>query len=95
MVPGMGHCSGGPGTTTFDMLAPLEQWVEKGVAPQSIVASRPLADDRRRTRPLCPWPQTAHWKGSGSTDDASNFVCAVPGQAPAHASPPASKGMSR
>jgi feruloyl esterase len=72
MVPGMNHCGGGPGTTTFDMLAALEQWVETGVAPDRIVASRTMPD---RTRPLCPYPQVATYTGKGSTDDAANFVC--------------------
>jgi feruloyl esterase len=72
MVPGMNHCGGGAGTTTFDMLAALEQWVEKGVAPDRINASRNMPD---RTRPLCPYPQVATYTGKGSTDDAANFVC--------------------
>jgi len=75
MVPGMGHCSGGPGTTNFDMLPSLEQWVEKKVPPARVVASR----STERTRPLCPYPSVAQWKGAGSTDDAANFTCAVPG----------------
>ena len=75
MVPGMGHCDGGPGTTTFDPLPALEQWVEKGVAPEKILASRVTKGVTERTRPLCPYPQAARWKGTGSTDDASNFVC--------------------
>jgi feruloyl esterase len=70
MVPGMNHCGGGDGPSTFDPLAALEQWVENGKAPDRIIASKP-----GRTRPLCPYPQTAVYKGSGSTDDASNFVC--------------------
>jgi feruloyl esterase len=75
MVPGMGHCGGGTGTSTFDMLAALEQWVEQGRAPDRIPASR-MRDGRvDRTRPLCPYPQTAVYSGSGSTDDAANFVC--------------------
>jgi feruloyl esterase len=75
MVPGMNHCGGGPGTTTFDMLTALEQWVEKKQAPESIPASH-LTDGRvDRTRPLCPYPQAATYKGSGSTDEAANFVC--------------------
>jgi feruloyl esterase len=75
MVPGMGHCGGGDGTATFDMLSALEQWVEKGKAPDQIPASR-VSDGRvDRTRPLCPYPQVASYKGSGSTDEAANFVC--------------------
>jgi len=75
MVPGMNHCGGGPGTTSFDMLAALEQWVEKKQAPQRITASRIVDGKVERTRPLCPYPQVATYKGSGSTDDAANFVC--------------------
>jgi feruloyl esterase len=75
MVPGMGHCSGGPGTTNFDMLPALEQWVEHGKAPAAIIASRKLDGGATRTRPLCVYPQVARWTGKGSTDDAANFVC--------------------
>jgi feruloyl esterase len=75
VVPGMAHCGGGSGTSTFDMLAALEQWVEKGVAPDSIPATR-IADGKpNRTRPLCPYPQIATYKGTGSIDDAANFSC--------------------
>jgi feruloyl esterase len=89
MVPGMGHCGGGPGTTTFDMFPVLEQWVEQGNAPQRIIASRKLTDTSERTRPLCPYPQVAHWKGAGNTDDATNFACiAVPVAKPAPKSEP-------
>jgi feruloyl esterase len=70
MAPGMNHCGGGDGPTQFDTLAALEQWVEKGKAPDQIIASRP-----GRTRPLCPYPQVAVFKGSGSTDEAANFAC--------------------
>jgi feruloyl esterase len=75
MVPGMGHCGGGDGTATFDMLGALEQWVEKGKAPDQIEASRVVDGRADRTRPLCPYPQMAAYKGSGSTDEASSFVC--------------------
>ena len=78
MVPGMGHCGGGTGTTTFNMLAALEQWVEKGVPPEAIPASHMTAGKADRTRPLCPFPQVAVYDGSGSTDDAANFVCTNP-----------------
>jgi len=75
MVPGMAHCGGGDGTSTFDMLAALEQWVEEKRAPARILASRLRDGKMDRMRPLCPYPQTAHYTGSGSTDDAANFVC--------------------
>jgi feruloyl esterase len=78
MAPGMGHCGGGPGPNTFDTLGPLEQWVEKGVAPGKIIASHSTGAVVDRTRPLCPYPQVARWKGAGSTDDAANFVCTLP-----------------
>jgi feruloyl esterase len=77
MVPGMGHCAGGTGTDTFDKMAPLVEWVENGKPPTRIPASRVVEGKTVRTRPLCPYPQVARWTGSGSTDDAANFVCAV------------------
>ena len=79
MVPGMAHCQGGDGATDqFDKISALEQWVERGVAPDRIVASH-LRDGRAvRTRPLCPYPLVAAWSGSGTTDDAANFVCKTP-----------------
>jgi feruloyl esterase len=75
MVPGMNHCQGGIGSSTFDMLSALEQWVEGKKAPESIPASRVEGGKVVRTRPLCAYPQVATYKGSGSTDDAANFVC--------------------
>ena len=75
MVPGMNHCGGGLGTDQFDMLTALENWVEKKQAPASIPASRVANGQTVRTRPLCPYPQAATYKGSGSTDDAANFTC--------------------
>jgi Tannase and feruloyl esterase len=75
MAPGMGHCGGGEGPNTFDMVAALEQWVERGQAPDQIVASHATNGAVDRTRPLCPYPQLATYKGSGSIDDASNFTC--------------------
>jgi len=78
MVPGMAHCRGGEGTDKFDMVSVMEQWVEKGKAPTSIVASRVTNGRVERTRPLCAYPQVAAYKGSGSIDDAANFSCKVP-----------------
>jgi feruloyl esterase len=88
MVPGMQHCGGGTGPSVFgqngegpgdpgrDIHAALEKWVEGGAAPGSIVATKYKSPGVvERTRPLCPYPQTAHYKGSGSTDDAASFVC--------------------
>jgi feruloyl esterase len=93
MVPGMQHCGGGPGPDSFgafvtashadaqhDLTVAIERWVEGGVAPKEIIASKRQGADPQsavtRTRPLCPYPLVARYKGSGSTDDAANFVCA-------------------
>jgi feruloyl esterase len=78
MAPGMAHCGGGEGPNTFDSVSALEQWVEKGQAPDRIVASLVRGSKVVRTRPLCPYPQVARYKGDGSTDDAVNFVCKAP-----------------
>jgi feruloyl esterase len=78
MVPGMWHCQGGPGATNFDMVEPLDKWADKGIAPNKVIASHVTNGAVDRTRPLCPYPQEAQWKGTGSTDDAANFVCALP-----------------
>jgi feruloyl esterase len=86
MVPGMMHGVGGEGATDrFDTVAALEQWVERGVAPSRIIASHQTSGSTDRTRPLCPYPQTAQWKGSGSTDAEENFECTV--RAPSATSP--------
>lgn len=74
-APGMGHCSGGPGPNQFDTVAALEQWVEKGAAPDKLVASHITNGKVDRTRPLCLYPLVARWKGVGSTDEAANFSC--------------------
>jgi hypothetical protein len=96
MVPGMQHCSGGPGADLFGQLpdvwtsgpqrnaqAALENWVEKGTAPGVIIASK--TEDEApmtvgsvvMTRPLCPYPQQAHYKGSGDPNRDENFACAM------------------
>ena len=89
LVPGMAHCARGTGTTSFgnqgaespicdaqhDLLEALDRWVEQGVAPERIVASRLDGGRVTRTRPLCPYPRRAFYSGSGSTDDASAFAC--------------------
>ncbi len=87
-VPGMNHCSNGPSTDQFDMLTPLVNWVEKGQAPDSVTASArgpgnsgavnadvPASWSPSRTRPLCPYPKVARYKGSGSIEDAASFSC--------------------
>lgn len=78
MVPGMNHCSGGPATDSFDMLPQLVNWVEKGVAPESVTAkaSNPgFFNVAARTRPLCPYPKQSRYSGTGDVNDASNFSC--------------------
>ncbi|MBS1808907.1 MAG: tannase/feruloyl esterase family alpha/beta hydrolase [Acidobacteria bacterium] len=75
MVPGMFHCGGGVGCSSFDKLTPLMQWVEKGPAPDSLTGAQILNGKTVRTRPLCAYPQVAKYKGSGSIDDAANFHC--------------------
>ena len=72
MAPGMMHCGGGDGASNFDMIPELEHWVERGKAPNRVVASRTNPD---RTRPLCPDPLVAVYNGTGSTDSAESFVC--------------------
>src|SRR5206468_970522 len=77
MVPGMEHCAGGPGATTFDAVTALEQWVEHGTAPASIPAAHVANGVTTFTRPLCPYPQVAEYIG-GDTTSASSFVCSKP-----------------
>ena len=82
LAPGMGHCYGGDGPSDFDLDTPLAAWVEDNKAPGPILAlhfpanAPPSKPDR--SRPLCPYPQVAKYKGSGSTDDAASFACAKP-----------------
>ena len=76
--PGMGHCGGGEGPNVFDKVGTLDQWVEQGKAPEKIIASHSTAGKVDRTRPLCPYPQVAKYKGSGSIDEAANFACQLP-----------------
>lgn len=78
MAPGMGHCAGGAGPNRFDMVAAIEAWVEDGEAPDRIVAAHSSDGEVDQTRPLCPYPQVALYRGSGSTDDAQSFVCRAP-----------------
>jgi feruloyl esterase len=82
-VPGMNHCAGGPATDQFDMVPALVNWVEKGVVPESIVAtSRTAAQNDslgaippNRTRPLCAYPKVSRYQGTGSIEGAANFAC--------------------
>lgn len=81
MMPGVLHCAGGPGPDTVDWAAAIDEWVEKGKAPERIIAQKRAGPagvagaPPARTRPLCAYPQRAVYSGSGSTDDAANFVC--------------------
>jgi feruloyl esterase len=78
MVPGMLHCGGGPGTDQFNKMAVVERWREDGSAPNQILASHVSNGQIDMTRPLCPYPQVAVYKGTGSTNDAANFSCKAP-----------------
>ena len=87
LVPGMNHCSGGPATDQFDMLAPLVAWVEQGKAPDSVTAKArgaganvvntelPASWSANRTRPLCVYPKVARYNGTGDVESASSFSC--------------------
>ena len=90
MIPGMQHCGGGPGPDSFgatpsspkedaqhSMSAALERWVETGVPPDKIIATKYMGKDVVRTRPLCPYPQVARYSGTGGADDEANFKCVV------------------
>jgi hypothetical protein len=90
MVPGMNHCSGGEGPSAIDTLAAIDQWATSGGAPDRLIAARrasppgaPGPAQPPMTRPLCPYPQVARYKGEGPADQAESFACAAP---------PASKG---
>ena len=90
MVPGMQHCGGGPGPENFgealdapstdpqhNIRITLENWVEKGTAPSSFIVSKQAsANSPEITRPLCPYPQSARYKGNGDPNQAENFTCA-------------------
>jgi feruloyl esterase len=78
MEPGMAHCRGGAGPDQFNKMAVIERWREEGEAPASILASRVTDGRVDMTRPLCPYPQVAVYKGVGSTNDAANFSCKQP-----------------
>jgi feruloyl esterase len=77
LIPGMGHCSGGAATDTWDGLSALVDWVENGKAPTQITA-RGSQVFPGRSRPLCPFPQYARYSGQGSSEDAANFACMLP-----------------
>jgi feruloyl esterase len=77
MVPGMDHCQGGTGADTFNKVAAIEEWVANGRAPAQIIASHSTDGKVDKTRPLCPFPQIARYKGTGSLNDAENFACSA------------------
>jgi len=72
-VPGMGHCGGGQGLDQFDLLGAMVNWVEKGIAPTSVIATGKAFPGH--SRPLCPYPKHTQYKGQGNTDDANSFEC--------------------
>jgi hypothetical protein len=75
-IPGMAHCGGGPATDEFNAFEGLVDWVEQGKAPDRIIATAgPGSAWPGRTRPLCAYPAIAHYKGTGSIEDAENFSC--------------------
>ena len=73
LVPGMMHCGGGPALDQFDMLSAVVNWVEKGTAPESVIATGQAFPGR--SRPLCAYPKHAQYSGHGDTNDAQNFSC--------------------
>lgn len=75
MVPGMNHCQGGAGPDQFNKMGVVERWREGGTAPDTIIAEHVSGNTVDMTRPLCPYPQVAVYKGVGSTNDAASFTC--------------------
>jgi feruloyl esterase len=80
MVPGMFHCRGGIGVDRIDAMTPLINWVERGLAPEAIVASREEDGKVKMTRPLCVYPEVAKYNGSGDANNAASFACVAPGR---------------
>jgi feruloyl esterase len=80
LMPGVGHCGGGVGPDQADFLGAIERWREKGEAPAQIIATRPAGRGGApsMSRPLCPHPHVARYKGSGTTDEAASFSCVAP-----------------
>jgi feruloyl esterase len=76
MVPGMGHCSGGPGPDSFDGIGALDAWLNDGVAPERLIASHVVNGVATFSRPLCPYPQEAEYTGLGDRKEARTWVCA-------------------
>jgi feruloyl esterase len=82
LVPGMSHCYGGPGLNTFDGFPAIENWVEKGIVPDSIVAARVDGIRTEMTRPVCAYPRIARYRRAGSLGDATSFSCPPPSPPP-------------
>jgi hypothetical protein len=87
MVPGMNHCSGGEGPSAIDTLAAVDEWATSGKAPDRLIAARtapppgaPGPQQPPMTRPLCPYPAAARYKGQGPADQAESFACIAPGR---------------
>jgi feruloyl esterase len=78
MIPGMAHCAGGVGPDQYDAVSAVIDWVEHDVTPDSLTARKIVNGNVTRSRPLCPYPQVARYKGQGSTDDAGSFECRLP-----------------
>jgi feruloyl esterase len=78
MAPGMNHCGGGAGPNQVNWMAALERWRDADDEPDRIEAVRVTGTRADMTRPLCPYPQVAQYTGTGSTNDAGNFVCKAP-----------------
>jgi len=72
-VPGMSHCGGGQALDQFDLLDAMVNWVEKGTVPTSVLATGKAFPGR--SRPLCPYPKHAQYRGTGNTEDANSFEC--------------------
>lgn len=96
LLPGIYHCSGGPGTGNIgdsspaashdaehDLVVAIDEWVTKHKAPGAMIGTH-FDENKKadRTRPICPYPQEAAYKGNGDINDAKNFVCRDPGKLP-------------
>lgn len=75
MAPGVGHCGGGTGPNIFDPFGAVVNWVEKGIAPESLLASSIIGGQVVRAQPLCPYPQVAKYTGRGDINEASSYDC--------------------
>jgi hypothetical protein len=76
MAPGVEHCGGGSAPQpSSELFKAVVNWVERGDAPRRILASQTLAGDVERTRPWCPYPAYAKYKGKGDTNEAASFDC--------------------